>query len=78
LSDAATARLIDESIEPILEMAAGDGDAVCGDGPAPPAITNPQSLLEDGLHPRGKPGRVNVRETTGFSIYCSDSTPSVR
>lgn len=49
LNDAATARLIDESNEPILEMTADDGDAVCGDGPA-----HPQSLLEDGLHPLGK------------------------
>ena len=60
LSNAATARLIDESIEPILQMTAGDGDAVGGDGPAPPAVTNPQSLLEDGLHPRGKPAFVMV------------------
>src|SRR6266545_4417728 len=58
--DAATARLIDESIEPILQMAASDGDAVCGDRPAPPPITNPQSLLEDGLHLRGKPALVLV------------------
>ena len=67
LSDTATARLIDESIEPILQMAAGDGDAVCGDGPALPAVTNPQSLLEDGLHPRGKPAFVliaNQRSTS--------------
>jgi hypothetical protein len=55
LSDAATARLIDESIEPILEMAAGDGDAVGGHGAPPPAVTNPQSLLEDGLHLWSKP-----------------------
>jgi hypothetical protein len=60
LSGAATAGLIDESIEPILQMAAGDGNAVCGDGPAPPAVTNPQSLLEDGLHPRGEPAFVMV------------------
>ncbi len=54
LGDTAAARLIDESIKPILQMAAGDGDAMCGEGPTPPAVTRPQSLLEDGLHPRGE------------------------
>ena len=29
-------------------------------------------------HPFVEPGRVNVFETTWFSIYCSDSTPSTR
>ena len=55
LGDAATARLINESIEPVFEMAAGDGDAVGGDSPVLPAVTNLQPPLEDGLHPRGKP-----------------------
>ena len=36
-----------------------------------------------GLHPHGatvqpSTGRVNGFETTWFSIYCSDSTPSTR
>jgi hypothetical protein len=34
-------------------MAAGDGDAVCADGPAPPAVTNPQSLVEHTACTRG-------------------------
>ena len=61
LSDAATARLIDESIEPMLEMAAGDGDAMWGDGPTPPAITDPAILVGGGPTPAGptgiRPGR---------------------
>jgi hypothetical protein len=60
LSDTTSARLIDASIEPMLETTAGDGDMSAEMAPRPPAIMNPQSLLEDGLHARGKPAFVLV------------------
>ncbi len=69
LSDAATARLIDESIEPIFQMAAGDGDAVCGESRAPPAVTSPQSLLEDGMHSRSEPAFVMVAHQRSTSSH---------
>jgi hypothetical protein len=48
-------------------MAAGDGDAVCGEGPAPPAVTSLQSLFEDGLHQRSKPAFVMVAKDNSKS-----------
>lgn len=38
----AAARPIDESIEPVLEMPAGDSDAVSGDHPLVPPVTDPK------------------------------------
>jgi hypothetical protein len=52
LSDAATTRLIDEFIEPILQMPAGDGDAMARHRALVPPVAHSQRLLEDRTDPR--------------------------
>ena len=47
LRDTSVTRPVDERIEPVLEMATSDGDAVRRDRALAPAITHAQALLED-------------------------------
>jgi hypothetical protein len=51
-SEAAATRLIDEAIEPILEMPAGDGYAMARHHALAPAVAHAQRLPEDHPDPR--------------------------